>query len=62
MLWKVYGDEAMSLPRVYEWHKRFREGWDNVHDDERTGRPPTSTDDNVEQIREIVRQDHRMSI
>jgi hypothetical protein len=53
----------MSQPRVYEWHKRFREGREDVHDDESTVRPLTSTtDDNAEKIREIVRQDRRMSI
>lgn len=63
MLRKVYGGETMSEARVYEWHKRFREGREDVHDDKKTGRPLTSTtEENVEKIRVIVRQDRRMSI
>jgi len=28
----VYGDDVMSRPRVFEWHKRFREGREEVDD------------------------------
>ncbi len=38
MLRKVYGDETMSQPRVYEWQKRFREERENVDDKKRGDR------------------------
>ena len=40
---KVYGEECTARAhRVFEWHKRFREGWTDFKDDERSGRPSTS--------------------
>ena len=29
----VYGDNLMSCSRVFEWHKRFSEGQEEVEDD-----------------------------
>jgi hypothetical protein len=54
----VYGDNIMSRTKVFEWHKLFVEGWEEVEDDECLGCPATSkTDENVEKISEIVRKD-----
>jgi len=39
MLSEAYGGEAMKNSSVFEWHKRFKEGRENVEDDERSGRP-----------------------
>ena len=45
----------MSKTRIFEWHKRFREGREDVEDDPRSGRPTTSrTNKNVERVREKV--------
>jgi hypothetical protein len=38
MLSETYGGEAMKESSVFEWHKRFKEGHDNVEDDDRRGR------------------------
>jgi hypothetical protein len=47
MLTKACGADAMKKSSVFEWHKRFKEGWEDVKDDERTGCPKTHrTDDN----------------
>jgi hypothetical protein len=47
MLAEAYGADAMKKSSVFEWHKRFKDGWENVKDDERTGRPKTHrTDEN----------------
>lgn len=63
MLQQVYGDECLSRTRVFEWHKRFKEGREDVEDDPRPGRPSTSkTDDNIEKIGSLIRQDRRLSI
>ena len=39
LLTEVYGDSVLSRPRVFEWHKRFREGREEVEDNQRVGRP-----------------------
>ena len=42
MLQEVYGGETMLRSHVFEWHKRFKEGREDVEDDSRSGRPSTS--------------------
>jgi hypothetical protein len=34
ILTEVYGDNIMSRMRVFEWHKLFVGGWEEVEDDE----------------------------
>jgi hypothetical protein len=41
MLTEAYGADAMKTSSVSEWHKRFKEGREDVKDDERAGRPKT---------------------
>ncbi|GBM74333.1 hypothetical protein AVEN_122145-1 [Araneus ventricosus] len=43
MLVKV---DAVSKKCVFEWFKRFRDGKEDVEDEPRSGRPPTSTTSN----------------
>ena len=63
MLQEVYGDETMSRSRVFEWHKRFKEGREDVEDDSRSGRPSTSmTADNVERVKQMVRGDRWLAV
>ncbi|KAL4091658.1 hypothetical protein QTP88_026315 [Uroleucon formosanum] len=63
MLCEVYGEECSSRARVFEWHKRFCSGREDVEDDDRSGRPTTSsTNENVEKIDKIIRQDRRLSV
>ena len=53
----------MSRTRVFEWHKRFVEGREDVEDDPKTGRPCTSTTySNIEKVRQLVRSDRRLTI
>jgi transposase len=62
MLRIVYGDSAMSKSNVFKWHKRFREGREDVYDDERQGAPVRKrTNENVEKIRELVQSGRRLS-
>ena len=54
---------AMSNTKVYEWYKRFQHRREDVEDDERPGRPSTSTtDENVEKVKEMVMIDRRITI
>ena len=53
----------MSRTRIFEWHKRFREGREDVEDDPKSGRPTTSrTNENVECVREKVHSDCRLTV
>ena len=62
MLRDVYRDSSMSRTRVFEWHKRFVEGREDVEDDPKSGMPCTSTDTNIEKVRQLVRSDRRLTI
>ena len=41
MLSQVYGDFCLKRTTVFEWHKRFKEGREDVNDDDRPGVPVT---------------------
>ena len=44
----VFAEDTLSIPRIYEWAKRFKEGRISVDDDKRTGAPRTAvTLDNI---------------
>ena len=48
MLRTAFGEHCLSRGRIFEWHRRFKEGRDSVDDNPRSGRPTTSkTDDCV---------------
>ena len=53
----------MSRPRVFEWHKRFKSGLEEVEDDPSSGRPSiTKTDKNIVRVMQMVRSDRRLTI
>ncbi|XP_015439553.1 PREDICTED: splicing factor 3A subunit 1-like [Dufourea novaeangliae] len=59
---RVYGNNTMSKPRVFDWAKRFREGRESVEDAERSGRPSTTRqDENIARVRDLVRSDKRLT-
>ena len=59
---RVYGDECLSGTQGFEWFKRFKEGREEIGNDQRPGRPSTSkTDANIEIVGEIVRQNRRLN-
>jgi len=63
MLSEAYGGEAMKKSSILEWHKRFKEGRENVEDDEGSGCPRSNrTDENVEKVRNLMHLDRRLSI
>ena len=53
----------MSRARAFEWHKRFREAREECEDDQRSGRPVTSsTDSNIDRVKQLVRADRRLTV
>jgi hypothetical protein len=63
LLWRAYGENTLSRPRMFEWHKRFSEGREDVLDDKQPGHPILmKTDENVEKVRTLVRTDHHSGI
>ena len=42
MLEQAFESDALSRGRVFEWHRRFREGQTSAEDNERSGRPSSS--------------------
>ena len=62
LLQEVYGDDTMSRTRLFEWHRRFEEGREEVEDNHWSGRQSTTrTDENVERVRHKVRSDRRLT-
>jgi transposase len=60
---RAYRNEAMSRARCFKWHARFKRGRKSLEDDERSGRPSTSsTPKDVETIRWLVHEDCRRTI
>ncbi|CAF3874941.1 unnamed protein product [Rotaria sordida] len=57
-LYTVFVDEVPHLRTVQRWSKRFREGREEVEDEERPGRPITeTTSENIEQVRDLINDD-----
>jgi len=63
LLCEAYGENALSRAHVFEWHKRFSEGREDVEHDKQCGYLATmKTDENVEKLRTLVRTDHYLGI
>ncbi|UYV74404.1 hypothetical protein LAZ67_11003429 [Cordylochernes scorpioides] len=56
MLTVAYGEATLDRSNVYRWYKMFSEGREDVNDEERAGRPSTSTTD------EKINEDLNISI
>jgi len=63
MLQEAFGDNTMSQSKTFLWYKRFK-GWrTSADDDERSGRPSTSTTpENIAKVREAILADRRQTI
>jgi len=55
VLSEAYGGEAMKNSAVFELHKRFKGGCENVEGDERSGHPRSQrTDENIENMQNLI--------
>lgn len=43
MLHQYLGSERISPSQCFEWYRRFQKGWSSTDEDQRNGRPTTST-------------------
>jgi len=61
MLRTAFGEQCLSRARIFEWHKRFKEGRDSVDDSPRSGSPTRSkTDGCVARVRELIRANRHL--
>jgi len=63
MLKTAFGEQAMGSSETFQWFSRFKAGRTLIHDDERSGRPvSSSTPEMIERVRQIIREDRRHTI
>ena len=54
--------QSCSRALVFRWHKRFSEGFEDIGDMKRSGRPKGVTDKAVRSVREILNEDRRRTV
>ena len=60
---EVYGEGVMSRTQIFEWHKRFKKGYEEVEDDPKTRRPfTTRTDKNITRVKQLVQSDRWLTV
>ncbi|KAJ8933973.1 hypothetical protein NQ318_004693 [Aromia moschata] len=58
----LYGNEYLFRTKVFEWFKRFKKGRE-ANEDDPCGQPSTSnTDENIERIGKLIREDRRLRL
>jgi hypothetical protein len=63
MIRQAFGEESMSVHRVFEWHARFRAGRTSIDNDQHTGRAINCTMPNtVARLQKLVHEDRRRTI
>ncbi|UYV74787.1 hypothetical protein LAZ67_12000976 [Cordylochernes scorpioides] len=63
MLTVAYGEATMDRSNVYRWYKMFSEGREDVNDEERAGRPSTSTTDGKNnEVEKMILANRRITV
>ena len=63
LLTVAYGEYAMKKSSVFEWHRQFKEGLEDVQDDSRSGQSKTQgTNANVDRVRTLVCSNRRLGV
>ena len=57
----AFRDNAMSSVQIKMWHKYFKDGWESVESDTRSGRPATRTPENVECVQVAMNKNQRLT-
>ena len=58
LLKQTYGENALSRARVFDWHRRFKEGHEDVEDEE--GRGPAHP--SITTMEKAIRENPRLSV
>ncbi|UYV62125.1 hypothetical protein LAZ67_1007912 [Cordylochernes scorpioides] len=63
MLTVAYGEATLDRSNVYRWYKMFSEGREDVNDEERAGRPSTSTtDEKINEAEKMILANRRITV
>ena len=58
MLKTAFGEQTMVRSQTFQWFSQFKAGRTSIDDDERSGRPvSSSTPEMIERVRQIIRED-----
>ncbi|UYV60871.1 hypothetical protein LAZ67_1002648 [Cordylochernes scorpioides] len=59
----AYGEATLDRNNVYRWYKMFSEGREDVNDEERAGRPSTSTtDEKINEVEKMILANRRITV
>ena len=59
----AFGEQAVGRSQTFQWFFRFKAGRTSTDDEERSGRPvSSSTSEMIERVRQIIREDCRRTI
>ena len=63
LLKEVYGEDVMSRTQIFEWHKCFEKGREEVEDNSKTRRPcTTKTYENITRVKQMVQSDRKLTV
>ena len=63
MLKTAFGEQDMGCSQTFQWFSRFKAGRTSIDDDERSGRPvSSSTPEMIQRVHQIIREDRRRTI
>ncbi|CAI9607952.1 unnamed protein product [Staurois parvus] len=63
LLQQAYGEHSMKKSSVFEWYRRFKQGWEDAHIDTRSGQPKTQRmDANMDTVRTLIRSHQKLSV
>lgn len=63
MMQTVYASDCPSRTTIHRWYSMFKSGRESTEDEQRSGRPSTSTtEDNIHKVREAVRTQPKSSV
>ncbi|UYV77594.1 hypothetical protein LAZ67_15001657 [Cordylochernes scorpioides] len=63
MLTVAYGEATLDQSNFYRWYKMFSEGREDVNDEERAGRPSTSTtDEKINEVEKMILANRRITV
>ncbi|UYV79771.1 hypothetical protein LAZ67_18000597 [Cordylochernes scorpioides] len=63
MLTVAYGEATLDRSNVYRWYKMFSKGREDVNDEERAGRPSTSTtDEKINEVEKMILANRQITV